>query len=120
MSRRKPRRVTQSDYIALGKALHRDIENDIRSRKPVGSVDDNQADVLEHLNKASRPFNVTAAIIGYENGELDEDETIELFQHLVDTGLAWQLQGHYGRTAAVFIKAGAVTVKGIKSEKVRR
>jgi hypothetical protein len=48
------------------------------------------------------------AIVRYEDGELDEDETIELFQKLVDSGLAWQLQGHYGRTAAALIEAGRI------------
>jgi hypothetical protein len=45
-------------------------------------------------------------IIAYEQGELDEDETVSLFQELIDSGLAWQLQGHYGRTAARLIDAG--------------
>lgn len=45
-------------------------------------------------------------IIAYENGELNEEETIELFQSLIDSGMAWQLQGHYGRTAAALIEAG--------------
>lgn len=45
-------------------------------------------------------------IIEYENGELDEQEVIELFQRLIDNGMAWQLQGHYGRTAAALIEAG--------------
>jgi hypothetical protein len=49
------------------------------------------------------------AIFAYENGELDEEQTIELFQTLVDSGLAWQLQGNYGRTAAAMIGAGLVT-----------
>ena len=47
-------------------------------------------------------------IIAYENGELDEDEVLELFQGLVNSGLAWQLQGHYGRTASNLIEAGLI------------
>jgi hypothetical protein len=52
--------------------------------------------------------NLTSAIIEYENGELDENATIGLFQDLVDTGLAWSLQGHYGRVAVGLIDAGLV------------
>jgi len=48
-------------------------------------------------------------ILAYENGELDEAGVIELFQNLVNTGLAWSLQGSYGRTATALIEAGLVT-----------
>jgi hypothetical protein len=48
-------------------------------------------------------------MIAFEEGELSEEDTIELFQGLVDTGLAWKLQGFYGRTAAQMIKEGLVT-----------
>lgn len=51
-------------------------------------------------------------LIAFENGELDEDEVNELFQQLVDSGLAWRLQGFYGRTAHDLIEAGLVTPKG--------
>lgn len=48
-------------------------------------------------------------IFEYEAGELSDEETVDLFQALVNTGLAWQLQGHYGRTATALIEAGLVT-----------
>lgn len=45
-------------------------------------------------------------IIKYEHGELDYEDAIEMFQGLIDTGLAWRLQGHYGRTAMRLIEDG--------------
>jgi hypothetical protein len=47
-------------------------------------------------------------IMRYENGEMDEDEMIEFFQGLVDSGVAWTLQGGYGRMASNLIRAGRV------------
>jgi hypothetical protein len=54
-------------------------------------------------------YDVTTALLAFEGGELDEQGTVELFQHLVDSGLAWQLQGHYGRCAQALIDHGRVT-----------
>ena len=45
-------------------------------------------------------------IIRYENGTMNEEEMIVFFQDLINSGLAWQLQGHYGRTAATLIEEG--------------
>lgn len=55
------------------------------------------------------PWNELDFIMAFEGGELSEEEVIEGFQHLVDNGHAWQLQGMYGRTAAQMIEAGVVT-----------
>jgi hypothetical protein len=47
-------------------------------------------------------------MIEWENGELDPEEAVGLFQDLVSTGLAWELQGAYGRTAQRLLDAGLV------------
>ena len=45
-------------------------------------------------------------IMAYEAGELDNDALVEGFQQLIDSGVVWQLQGHYGRTAKSLIDNG--------------
>jgi len=45
-------------------------------------------------------------IIDFESGMMDEDEIVEFFQELINTGMAWTLQGSYGRTARALIDAG--------------
>lgn len=49
-------------------------------------------------------------IIAYEAGEVTQEQMIEGFQALIDSGLAWQLQGHYGRAAMALIKDGECTL----------
>lgn len=50
-------------------------------------------------------------IIRYETDGLSDDDTIALFQELVDSGMVWKLQGHYGRVAEALIEQGLVTRK---------
>ena len=45
-------------------------------------------------------------MIRYENGEMGVDEIVPFFQELINSGMAWTLQGHYGRTASALIEAG--------------
>jgi hypothetical protein len=51
-------------------------------------------------------------LITYEEGMLDARETLELFALLVKSGMAWTLQGSYGRTANELIHAGYLTQEG--------
>ena len=45
-------------------------------------------------------------ILSYEDGEMDEQEIIDLFQELIDTGVSWKLQGRYGRMENNIIESG--------------
>jgi len=48
-------------------------------------------------------------IIDFENGNMTEEETIEFFQGIIDSGLVWDLQGFYGRMANNLIEEGVCT-----------
>ena len=54
--------------------------------------------------------NLTERIVLYEQGELNQEQTIQLFQELVDSGLITKLQGHYGRLAVQLWEAGLITL----------
>lgn len=51
-------------------------------------------------------------IMAFEQGDLSDVDTIKLFGQLVKSGLAWKLQGSYGRTAKALIDAGYISPKG--------
>lgn len=57
-------------------------------------------------------MNLIGKIIAYESGELDDNGVIDLFAELIKNGMAWTLQGHYGRTAAALIDGGYLSKTG--------
>jgi hypothetical protein len=54
-------------------------------------------------------FDLVDWVMRYEAGEMQMAEAITGFQYLVDSGLAWSLQGSYGRMARYLMDEGLVT-----------
>ena len=47
-------------------------------------------------------------LAGIDGDELTEEVYLEAWQHLVNTGLAWSLQGWFGRTAQSLKNQGVI------------
>ena len=50
-------------------------------------------------------------MIAYEGGEMNEEESIEFFQELLDRRLISSLQGSYQRTAAILLELGHIELR---------
>ena len=50
-------------------------------------------------------YTATGIAEGFVEADSDE-QVVEAWQYLIDTGLAWQLNGFFGRTAASLIENG--------------
>ena len=51
------------------------------------------------------PYTAVSIVEGYDEVET-EDEIIEAWQYLINTGIVWQLQGSMGRMASQLIESG--------------
>jgi hypothetical protein len=51
-------------------------------------------------------------LVAWENGEMSEVDEIQFFSNLITTGMAWSLQGCYGRAAMYFIENNIISQKG--------
>ena len=52
---------------------------------------------------------INAVLIAEGEIETDQETQIEAWQYLVDTGLAWSLQGSFGRMAQELIDQEVIT-----------
>lgn len=56
--------------------------------------------------KGKNMSNVEAIMIVEGDHDVDEQMWLKAWQHLINTGLCWQLQGWYGRQAMRLIEDG--------------
>jgi hypothetical protein len=67
---------------------------------------------LSHqLSKGELKMMDTYQAVGLAEGFIEadtEEQVLEAWQTLVDTGMAWQLQGWFGRTARHLIEEGYI------------
>jgi hypothetical protein len=61
---------------------------------------------VEVIEAAPAPFDLMGFILAFEQGAVSEEELIDGFQHMIDSGVVWQLQGFYGRQALALIASG--------------
>lgn len=59
----------------------------------------------------AQKIDLVGSIMAFEDGQMNESEVVDFFQHLIDTGLAWTLQGSDGRMATRLIEAGHCTAR---------
>jgi len=62
----------------------------------------------DKVTKTTTPRDIVRELMAYETGDLEDHEVLDLFQYLVDSGLAYTLRGHYGRTAQRLTDAGLI------------
>ena len=59
-------------------------------------------------------------IMDYEMGTMSNLDTLKMFSELIKNGMAWSLQGHYGRTANSLIDNEYLLANGdINNEKLQ-
>jgi len=64
-------------------------------------------------DKTVNATNVTDYIIAYEEGNIDCKHYYDLFQYLLDSGMAWTLQGSYGRTTMDLLNNGYLIKRNV-------
>tara|TARA_R110002012_G_scaffold16404_4_gene63403 strand:+ start:9038 stop:9259 length:222 start_codon:yes stop_codon:yes gene_type:complete len=55
---------------------------------------------------------LTQSLMDYEEGSLNENEILDLFSELIKNGMAWTLQGAYGRMARALIESDYISTNG--------
>ena len=57
-------------------------------------------------------YDACSIVEGFCGYEPTEQEQLQAWAHLIETGAAWSLQGWYGRNAMAWIEAGYISTHG--------
>ena len=57
-------------------------------------------------------YDACSIVEGFCGYEPTEQEQLQAWGHLIETGAAWSLQGWYGRNAMALIEAGYISKQG--------
>ncbi len=60
----------------------------------------------------AEPIDRVGLIMAYEDGSISVPNALRLFADLIKSGLAWRLQGFYGRAAQSLIDQGTISAEG--------
>jgi hypothetical protein len=60
------------------------------------------------MTSTTAQHDIVSDLRAYENGEMEYEDVITLFQNLLDTGTIYHLQGSYGRQMQRFLNSGEV------------
>lgn len=82
------------------------VFEEIKKRFGLGEVVEETEEFKCSTVKPKEAFDVAEFCSLYEKGKVTAQELIERFQHLINSGIVWSLQGRYGRMAKRLIGAG--------------
>jgi hypothetical protein len=60
------------------------------------------------MTSTTAQHDIVSDLKAYENGEMEYEDVITLFQNLLDTGTIYHLQGSYGHQMQRFLNSGEV------------
>ena len=64
------------------------------------------------MSESKPKIDMADNIIAWESGDLGTQDTVEFFAELIKNGMAWKLQGCYGRAAMRMIESGVLDKEG--------
>ena len=82
------------------------------------TVEEETAKISSVSRKALSP-DLVNQIMQYEDGGMDQDEIVEFFQGLIDSGTIHHLQGSYGRVAEQLIRQGLCHRRGQSASSIK-